>query len=337
MKNGKWKIKDIMTEEEKKQEELQRQQREAFQKNMDTQRKEAARLKEYANSPITVNTQGQVRPYDEFLKNREMQSLVESDEDKAKREKRERTARKIAALTDGFVALSNLTGAMAGATPFKQSSLSAAHNASARDAAERRRLNARQYEIARQNALSLQRKQDADNADAYDKERKARADAAKRAFGIEQSVGKQEQAQANADRAYQLAKERAEQAAKHQGEIEAQGRAKIGVSQQRESRLAAGGGKKGGGSGNTQADYDEYARWKAAYPKEVEKIREDNAQIDMLGRPTKAVTSTIVKLTNAQMRKKYGSSQQGGNNAGARKKDLSRSGRSGSGKKKSAI
>lgn len=220
--------------------------------------KEAARLEEYSKSPVKVDTQGQTRPWDEFLKNKTAQSLVETPEQQAAREKRELTARRIAALSDGLVALSNVAGAMGGATPVKQAAtMSAAHSKNVKEAMERRRLNARQYEIARQNAMKLQQKQDEDNAKRYDNEVKARQEAGKRALGIRQGLGKQAQAQANADRTYELAKDRAERAQTNADRNYALAKQRLALAQQKEGRLAGG----DGGSSSKGDNTDAYRYW----------------------------------------------------------------------------
>lgn len=273
----------------------------------DGMRSRAAEYREYSHSPVADETQGQTRPWNEFVKSR-IHEQQETPEQQAQREKRERTARRLAALTDGLVALGNVTGAMFGATPVKQASLSAAHSKAVKEAAERRRLNARLYEVARNNALTLQLKQDAANAKRHDNEVKARREAGKQADTLENRAAQLELQGGKADQNHQLAEERAKAAKAHQQEQERQGRQRIALSKERNDISRAKGGRSGGGSGSAQADFDEYARWEREYPEEVGKIRTDNAQINPYTKqPEKSVTTTTVKLVNAKMRQRYGS------------------------------
>lgn len=238
----------------------------AWKQAVEAQRKEAARLREYANSEVKIDTEGQTKPWDEFLKDKETQRLKEDDAHKAAREKRERTTRRLAALADGLVALSNVTGAMFGATPLKQTqdnTLSAGHRKQVKEAAEQRRKNNSQYEVARNHALALQQKQDAANVKRYNEEVKARKEAGKNALSIEQRIAKMEQAQDNADKRQKLAEER------------------LALSKEKEERMAnkVSGGKsssKGGGSTSKGGSSDAYRYWMSLTEEEKKQWRDFN-------------------------------------------------------------
>lgn len=262
-----------MAEDEKKktgaqeaqsEQQQQAQEQPEWKKNVEAQRQQAQKLREYANSEVKIDTEGQIRPYDEFLKNKELQRLQESDEHKAAREKRERTTRRLAAIADGLVALSNVTGAMFGATPLKQTqenTLSAAQHKRVKEAAEWRQKNGKQYEIARNNALKLQQQQDKENTKRYDNEVKARQKAEKEALSIEQRIAKQEQTQANADRNYELAQKRYE------------------LSQEREKRMAnkSTGGKSSGSRKTSKGESDDaYRYWMSLTEEEKKQWRDFN-------------------------------------------------------------
>ena len=188
-----------MTEEEKKKqrEEQERQ----FEQAMAERSNRAQQLRNYASSP--VNIAKPARPYDEWLKSDEARRLRETPEQQAARERSERNNRRLSALADGLIALSNVTGAMAGATPVVQTSMSAAHRKAVDRAAEQRRRNARQYETARQYYAGLQNKAANDYADRYADEVKARRDAAKQADAIDDRVARLRLTKANADRYYE--------------------------------------------------------------------------------------------------------------------------------------
>lgn len=174
--------------------------------NISKEREQANNYRKFAQSPVIVDKSGQRDYLQEFINSRA--DRPETPEEKAAREKREKSNRSLAALTDGLVALSNVAGAMAGATPAKQTSMSAAVNKAAKEAAERRRLNARQYEIARQYYSSLQQKQDAANAKDAAEQRKLRDNAAKQADKLEMDASKKEQDLYKNDRSYNISKER---------------------------------------------------------------------------------------------------------------------------------
>lgn len=259
------------------------------QRNNDALEKEAARLEEYSKSPVSIDTSGQTKPWDEFLNNKAAQRLVRTPEQIARDEKRERTARRLAALSDGLVALSNVTGAMFGATPVKQAStMSAAHKKNVQEAAERHRLNFRQYEVARNNAMKLQQKQDEDNAKRYDDEVAARRKAGEKAASIRQGLGKQARTQDNADRTYQLAKDRAEQAKNNADRNYKLSRQRLALAQSKESRLSGGNG--GGGGTSKEDDAAAYKYWMSLTDEQKKKWRDWNkrgkTQTDINGNPT---------------------------------------------------
>ena len=110
------------------------------------------------------------------------------------------------------MALSNVAGAMGGATPIKPtSSLSSAHRAAVERAAKRRRENAARYETAQRYYSGLQYKQDKDNADRYNDAVKARLDAGKQADTLQGTAARLRQTKANADRDYDFQKEKFEE------------------------------------------------------------------------------------------------------------------------------
>lgn len=273
-----------MGEDDKKKQEAQPTD---WQKAKEARLQEAAKLREYANSPVKVDTSGQRDYVHEFINSR-IASQQETPEQQAAREKRERTTRKLAALTDGLVALSNIAGAMGGATPAKQASLSAAHSKAVKEAAERRRLNLQQYEVARKHAMALQQKQDADNAKRHDTEVTARRKAKQQADKMEFDVAKADLAQKNKEVAQDLAERKEERAAKGQTVRENQAERRLALSEQREGRLAASGGSGSGGKVDPQA----YQYWMSLTEAQKKKYRDDNKryrpskQKDMAGNET---------------------------------------------------
>lgn len=171
-----------MTEEEKKKQKQQAatQQPDAVEQSIRNMEGRAAELRTYAQSPVNIDTSGQPNWMQEIERVR--REYTESPEQQAAREQREKRNRRIAAISDGLVALSNVAGAMAGATPIKQTTtMSDAHREAVERAAKRRRENATRYETARRYLSGLQQQQDKLNADRYQKEAKARQDAGKQA------------------------------------------------------------------------------------------------------------------------------------------------------------
>lgn len=197
-------------EEEKKKNE----QPDAVEQAIRSMEERAGKLRNYAASPVKIDTSGQPNWMAEVERVR--REYTETPEQKAARERRESTNRRIAALTDGIVALSNVAGAMGGATPIKPaSSLSSAHRAAVERAAKHRRENARLYDTARRYYSGLQYKQDKDNADRYNDEVKARLDAGKQADTLQGTAARLRQTKANADRDYNFQKEKFEEQKEH--------------------------------------------------------------------------------------------------------------------------
>ena len=174
-----------MTEEEKKKQEQQAtatQQPDAVEQSIKNLEDRAAEKREFAKSPVSVDTGGQPNWMQEI----------------------ERVRRE------------NVAGAMGGATPIKPtSSLSSAHRAAVERAAQRRRENAARYETARRYLSGLQQQQDKDNADRYNDEVKARLDAGKQADTLQGTAARLRQTKANADRDYDFQKEKFEEQKEH--------------------------------------------------------------------------------------------------------------------------
>ena len=212
-----------MTEEEKKKQEQQAtatQQPDAVEQSIKSLEDQAAKNREFANSPVKIDTSGQT---DWMAKLEQVRrEYIESPEQKAAREQREKRNRRIAAISDGLVAMSNIAGAMAGATPIKPSTtMSAAHAKAVEDAAKRRRENADRYAIYSRYLSGLQQKQDKLNADRYDKAVKARQDADKQADNLIGTAARLRQNQSNSDRNYGLQKEKFEEQKEHNRKTEA--------------------------------------------------------------------------------------------------------------------
>lgn len=212
-----------MTEEEMKKQEQQAtatQQPDAVEQSIKNLEDRAAKNREFAKSPVSVDTGGQPNWMQEIERVR--REYTESPEQQAAREKREKRNRRIAAISDGLVALSNVAGAMAGATPIKQTvTMSDAHRKAVERAAQRRRENAARYETARRYLSGLQQQQDKLNADRYDKAVKARQDADKQADALEGTAARLRQNQSNSDRNYGLQKEKFEEQKEHNRKTEA--------------------------------------------------------------------------------------------------------------------
>lgn len=197
------------TEEEKKKNE----QPDAVEQAISDLESRAKERREFAASPVKIDTSGQPNWMGKLEEVR--REYMESPEQKAAREKRERTNRRIAAISDGLVALSNVAGAMGGATPIKPASLSEAHRAAVERAAKRRRENAARFETAQRYYSGLQYKQDKDNADRYNDAVKARLDAGKHADTLQGTAARLRQTKANADRDYDFQKEKFEEQKEH--------------------------------------------------------------------------------------------------------------------------
>lgn len=257
-----------MTEEEKKKQEQQTatQQPDAVEQSIRNMEGKAAQYREFAKSPVNIDTSGQPNWMQEIERVR--REYTESPEQQAAREQREKRNRRIAAISDGLVALSNVTGAMAGATPIKQTvTMSDAHRKAVERAAQRRRENAARYETARRYLSGLQQQQDKLNADRYDKAVKARQDADKQADALEGTAARLRQNQSNSDRNYGLQKEKFEEQKEHN-------RKTLALQAERNSISRS----KGGGSSEKKEDElrKAYAFWERLTPKQKKEFRDRN-------------------------------------------------------------
>lgn len=258
-----------MTEEEKKKQEQQAtatQQPDAVEQSIRNMEGKAAQYREFAKSPVNIDTSGQPNWMQEIERVR--REYTESPEQQAAREQREKRNRRIAAISDGLVALSNVTGAMAGATPIKQTvTMSDAHRKAVERAATRRRENAARYETARRYLSGLQQQQDKLNADRYDKAVKARQDADKQADNLIGTAARLRQNQSNSDRNYGLQKEKFEEQKEHN-------RKTLALQAERNSISRS----KGGGSSEKKEDElrKAYAFWERLTPKQKKEFRDRN-------------------------------------------------------------
>lgn len=228
------------TEEEKKKKDGQP---DAVEQSIQKIEAAAQAYRDYANSPVNIDTSGQTNWMGKLEEVR--REYMESPEQKAAREKRERTNRRIAAISDGLVALSNVAGAMAGATPIKPTSLSETHRTAVERAAKRRRENAARFETAQRYYSGMQYKQDKDNADRYNEEVKARQNAGKHADTLQGTAARLRQAKDNADKADERAKKSQQERERHNRASEATAR----------TRAAKTGGSRGKGGGSGQDRY----------------------------------------------------------------------------------
>lgn len=207
-------------------------------------RQRAADYRDYASRPITIDKSGQTNWLNEIERVRNQ--YVETPEQKAARERREKRDRRIASIADGLVAISNVAGAMAGATPVKPATtMSMAHKAAVDAAAKKRRENLNQYDIARRYYAGLQYKQDKDNADQLYKKAKARQDAGKQADLLDMNATKIEQTEARNLRADKRAKERYDEDVRHHERIEALQSERNSISRSKGSGGNGGSGSKG--------------------------------------------------------------------------------------------
>lgn len=263
-----------MTEEEKKKQEQQAtatQQPDAVEQSIKNLEDRAAEKREFAKSPVSVDTGGQPNWMQEIERVR--REYTESPEQQAAREKREKRNRRIAAISDGLVALSNVAGAMAGATPIKQTvTMSDAHRKAVERAATRRRENAARYETARRYLSGLQQQQDKLNADRYDKAVKARQDADKQADALEGTAARLRQNRENAQRAHEIAKQRAEEQKRHNRVAEGQGAQRVSIAKQNADKKGRGGGTGGQGDDESQA----YEYWESLTPEQKQMYRDRN-------------------------------------------------------------
>lgn len=207
-------------------------------------RQRAADYRDYASRPVTIDKSGQTNWLNEIERVRNQ--YVETPEQKAARERREKRDRRIASIADGLVAISNVAGAMAGATPVKPATtMSMAHKAAVDAAAKKRRENLNQYDIARRYYAGLQYKQDKDNADQLYKKAKARQDAGKQADLLDMNATKIEQTEARNLRADKRAKERYDEDVRHHERIEALQSERNSISRSKGSGGNGGSGSKG--------------------------------------------------------------------------------------------
>ena len=247
------------TEEDKKKNE----QPDAVEQAISDLENRAKERREFAASPVKIDTSGQPNWMGKLEDVR--REYMESPERKAAREKRERTNRRIAAISDGLVALSNVAGAMAGATPIKPASLSEAHREAVERAAKRRRDNAARFETAPRYYSGLQYKQDKDNADRHDKEVKARRDAGKEADDLIGEAARLRLTKDNADRADERARQRQQEQERHNRESEATARVKAA--------------KTGGGSGQGDDLQKAYEYWESLTPEQKQEYRRRNNRL----------------------------------------------------------
>lgn len=260
-------------------------------------------------------------PWNDFLADKYTQSLVETPEQQQKREKRERTERQITAIADGLVALSNVAGAMGGATPYKQTSLTQQQQAAVARAAAARAENAKLYQLARKQALEAQTKSD----EQLQKQRldyARRQDAAgKQADVIDLGIAKlMRQQKASEAQALQGAARINEQR-RHNQAAEQLDKARIGEAA-RHNRAAEGNQRQ---ANNIRAvganlklkdarEFDEFARWSRLFPQTVENLRKQYGETGggdgLFQSDNKTPTLSSVKLFNAKMREAKGNIDQ---------------------------
>lgn len=256
-----------MTEEEKKKQEQQAtatQQPDAVEQSIRNMEGRAAQYREFAKSPVNIDTSGQPNWMQEIERVR--REYTESPEQQAAREQREKRNRRIAAISDGLVALSNVAGAMAGATPIKPgTTMSAAHAKAVEDAAKRRRENAARYETARRYLSGLKYKQDKDNADRYDKAVKARQDAGKHADTLEGTAARLRQNQSNSDRNYGLQKEKFDEQKRHNRAQEAKGKSGGSIARQNADKK--------------DEESQAYEYWESLTPEQKQQYRQWNNRV----------------------------------------------------------
>lgn len=282
-----------MTEEEKKKQEQQTatQQPDAVEQSIRNMEGKAAQYREFAKSPVNIDTSGQPNWMQEIERVR--REYTESPEQQAAREQREKRNRRIAAISDGLVALSNVTGAMAGATPIKQTvTMSDAHRKAVERAAQRRRENAARYETARRYLSGLQQQQDKLNADRYDKAVKARQDADKQADALEGTAARLRQNQSNSDRNYGLQKEKFEEQKEHN-------RKTLALQAERNAISRSKGG--GGSSGKKEDELAAMKYWESLTDKEREDYRTMFGRDDDLKSDDKSFIDLVWKRRKAYL------------------------------------
>ena len=283
-----------MTEEEKKKQEQQAtatQQPDAVEQSIKNLEDRAAEKREFAKSPVSVDTSGQT---DWMAKLEQVRrEYIESPEQKAAREQREKRNRRIAAISDGLVAMSNIAGAMAGATPIKPSTtMSAAHAKAVEDAAKRRRENADRYAIYSRYLSGLQKQQDKLNADRYDKAVKARQDAGKRADTLQGTAARLRQSRENSNRSYDLQKEKFEEQKEHN-------RKTLALQAERNAISRSKGN--GGSSGKKEDELAAMKYWESLTDKEREDYRTMFGRDDDLKSDDKSFIDLVWKRRKAYL------------------------------------
>ena len=274
-------------EEEKKKNE----QPDAVEQSIRNMESRAQELRNYAASPVNIDTSGQPNWMAEVERVRN--EYMESPEQKAAREKRERTNRRIAAISDGLVALSNVAGAMAGATPIKPStSLSEAHRIAVERAAKRRRENAARYESARKYYAGMQSQQDKLNADRYNDAVKARQDADKQADNLIGTAARLRQSRENSTRNYDLQKEKFEEQKNHN-------RKTLALQAERNAISRSKGG--GGSSGKKEDELAAMKYWESLTDKEREDYRTMFGRDDDLKSDDKSFIDLVWKRRKAYL------------------------------------
>ena len=292
----------------------------------------AAKNREFAESPVNIDTSGQTDWMAQLEQVR--REYIESPEQKAAREQREKRNRRIAAISDGLVAMSNIAGAMAGATPIKPgTTMSAAHRKAVEDAAKRRRENADRYAIYSRYLSGLQQKQDKDNADRYDKAVKARQDAGKQADSLVGTAARLRQNRENAQRTHELAKQRAEEQKRHNKVAEGQGAQRVSIARQNADKK--------------DEESQAYDYWESLTPEQKQQYRQWNNRVgteatydvntDKWVYKDKADDKNFIMHVWEQ-RKGWLRNHGGGSSGNRSGKNLTRSGRNNNNnKKKSAI
>ena len=251
----------------------------------------AAKNREFAESPVNIDTSGQT---DWMAKLEQVRrEYIESPEQEAAREQREKRNRRIAAISDGLVAMSNIAGAMAGATPIKPSTtMSAAHAKAVEDAAKRRRENADRYAIYSRYLSGLQKQQDKLNADRYDKAVKARQDAGKRADTLQGTAARLRQSRENSNRSYDLQKEKFEEQKEHN-------RKTLALQAERNAISRSKGN--GGSSGKKEDELAAMKYWESLTDKEREDYRTMFGRDDDLKSDDKSFIDLVWKRRKAYL------------------------------------
>lgn len=277
----------MATDDKKKKDE----QPDAVEQSIRNMESRAQELRNYAASPVNIDTSGQPNWMAEVERVRN--EYMESPEQKAAREKRERTNRRIAAISDGLVALSNVAGAMAGATPIKPStSLSEAHRIAVERAAKRRRENAARYESARKYYAGMQSQQDKLNADRYNDAVKARLNAGKQADSLQGTAARLRQSRENSNRSYDLQKEKFEEQKNHN-------RKTLALQAERNAISRSKGG--GGSSGKKEDELAAMKYWESLTDKEREDYRTMFGRDDDLKSDDKSFIDLVWKRRKAYL------------------------------------